>query len=165
PQFVTPATLISSHYLPTNWLTETPIVNSASYQASFILQFRTKNAYVCWNFGSVQCSSAQTIQPNQVAFWRVQVSVNVLNDPTGVKTLSYLGPTGASCASGVSDHCDGSAAPHYLIWQQLPTKSGSKINSDLWESQVQEAAFNQQYTHDVMYELLTSNYASLGSEA
>lgn len=171
--------LIEKHYLPNNWPTITPIVDADTYSARFIFKLGTKKAYVCWNFfntaGYVQCNTAeyfpsdpvvgpQDIRPNQVAFWLAQVSVRVHNDADGTKTLALLGPTGASCASGVPDTCDGNPAPQYLIWQQLPTKSGSKINSDLWVSQQQEAMFNQQYTHDVMYELATPNYAPLGSD-
>jgi type II secretory pathway pseudopilin PulG len=170
--------LSANHYLPDNWPMVTPIVDASTYSARFIFKLGTKQAYACWNFyntaGQVQCNTSlyfpsatdigpQDIQPNQVAFWLVQVSVQVQNDPGGTKTSAFLGPTGASCASGVADRCDGSTTPHFLIWQQLPTKSGSRINSDLWVSQSQEAMFNQQYTHDVMYELATSSYTTPGT--
>jgi type II secretory pathway pseudopilin PulG len=170
--------MVQNHYLPPNWQTITPIVDTDSYVANFIFMLGTKQMYACWNYyttsSTVQCNTAlyfpsstdvgpTDIQPDQVAFWLVQVSAHVYNDTDGSKTLAYLGPTGANCASGSPDTCDGSTTPSYLIWQQLPTKSGSKINSDLWVSQQQEAMFNQQYTHDVMYEFANPNYAPTGS--
>jgi hypothetical protein len=160
--------LIKGNYLSKPWPTFVPAIDSTyglkGYSASFIFLLTTKNAYACWNFtntaGAVKCTTAQPIQPQQVAFWLAQVSVKIANDPKGDKTLAFLGPTGASCASSVPDKCDGSKSPNYLIWQQLPTKSGSNIGSDLWESQSQEAMFNQQYTHDVIYEMTTPAYST-----
>jgi hypothetical protein len=170
--------LITPKYLPANWPTYVPTVDANSYAASFVFMLTTKSAYACWNLkqtqGGLVCNTdpffpgdpdvgPQEIQPNQVAFWLVQVSVRVQDDADGSKTLAFLGPTGANCASSVPDHCDGSETPQYLIWQQLPTRSGARIGSDLWPSQVQEVLFNQQYTHDVMYEMTTPNYAPADS--
>jgi len=152
-------------YLPNNWPTFVPEVDTTNgYTASFIFFNNAKNAYQCWWVPSakkVSCGAVQAIEPNQpnkVAFWLVQVSVKISNDLTGDKTKVFLGATGASCASSKPDVCDASGTLNYLIWQQLPTKSGSAINSDLWVSQSQEVMFNQQYTHDVMYEMATPDY-------
>lgn len=170
--------LIEKHFLTENWLTPAPLVDESEgeggYIASFLFLLTTKQEYACWNFtntaGKVSCNTAlyypndpdvgpQTIRDNQVAYWLVQVAVKIADDPSGIKTLAFVGPAGASCASGVPDACDGSKKPQYLIWQRLPTKAASRVNSDLWVSQQQEAVFNQQYTHDVMYEMATPNYA------
>jgi type II secretory pathway pseudopilin PulG len=170
--------LVKKHYLASDWPLYSPVVDNDSYAAKFIFLLTTKQAYACWNFknqaGNVNCNISQyypgdtdvgpqTIQDKQVAYWLIQVSVKVPNDTDGSKTIALLGPTGANCASSVPDRCDGSDTPNYLIWQQLPTKSSSRISSDSWEAQNQEALFNQQYTHDVMYEIATSNYAPPGS--
>jgi type II secretory pathway pseudopilin PulG len=160
---------LRNQYLPRNWPTAVPDVDATTtykvhgsvnsfkgYGTAFIFLLTTKNAYACWNFQTgtgVVCSASQPIQDNTVAFWLAQVSVKIANDPTGKKTLALLGPTGANCASSVPDSCDGSTTPHYLIWQRLPTKSGSQVGSDLWESQTQEVLFNQLYRHDIMYEM------------
>ena len=160
-------------YLPNTWPTFIPQVDTSDgfngYTTSFLFLQTTRNAYECWSFpdskGNVttQCGDSQPIQPNKTAFWLALVAVKIANDPTGDKTKALLGATGASCASGVATSCDGSKTPNYLIWQQLPTKSGSNINSDLWISQAQEVMFNQQYTHDAMYELATPNYTKSDS--
>lgn len=162
-----------SQYLPSNWPTSVPAVSSVDgYTVSFIAVTNTKNAYQCWwveaspGVITTQCGTPQAIQPTKtVVFMLSQVGVKIANDPTGEKTKAFLGATGANCASGLPDRCDGSTTPNYLVWQQLPIKSGSAINSDLWISQSQEAMFNQQYTHDVMYEMANPNYSTINDNS
>ena len=159
-------------YLPKTWPTSVPGVDTSEgykgYLLGFILTKKTKNAYQCWwhtDVSSVErivsCSPTpyNPIQPNQVATFLIIVAVKIADDPTGDKTKVLLGATGANCASSSPYFCDGSDTPNYLIWEQLPTKSGSRINSDLWISSQREASFNQQYTHDPMYEMANPNYA------
>lgn len=172
---------LQNGYLPDSVLFLNPIVDNKATNQGYAVQlnfFQSTNpaqpgrhTKVCYSFWGTStaagCSDTPAPTPNTMIIgWQIQVAVKI-KDPTTI--MNYVALTGADCAvpdltPGVPADCGtgvgSTKALNYLIWQRLPSFASSAINSSLWLSNPLVKQFNEQYTHDEMYELYMNNTTS-----
>lgn len=172
------ATLQSLGYL-LNWQPLNNIVDNTAPGQGYAIQFNRAGSdsmrYVntCWSWDNPQCQTPQamnTLNPainaNNVIIWRIQIAVAIKN---ANQVNEYKNMLGADCVSSLTNNNPPTVAPcrtgppagNYLVWERLPSfASPIESNSELWISMPYVKEFNQQYTHDVMYELSNPSWGT-----
>jgi hypothetical protein len=146
---VTPAMLRSGGYLTDTLPPVGMLDTDAAGPGPYITQFNQVRVAGNLPQRMINISPSGALSMGSIILWRIQVSVNLVNQSA---VSAMLGPLGGHCLSGLSGSaatpCAFAAggAPQLIAWERLPSFASSKQNSPLWQTMPVVKQFKQMYT-------------------